>query len=257
MFQMNDEREAEFLNELAGRFPDGVIMRCMLLTMNGTLDEVIEVVESLYERGVPRNELYDRRRRAWDLYLALVDSMMLIPNMGLHHMAFRACLLVFITRMALERQCPRILAMWYAIGDGGDPGNTILHIGNLWSSNFLDRNYEMDDDEKCPHHDHNISLQRPYHGFDDIDREELRDGRLMMILPLDTREKSGQCRWRGGFHQVSTGIAHRIAHGAMEVYDMCEDSGERRWGKLDMASEEFPRRNFTLTIHRLRYIPHV
>ena len=134
---MNGQREAEFLNDLEGRFPDEVIMRCMLLMMNGTLDEVIGVVESLYERGVPRNELYERRRRAWDLYLALVDRMMLIPNLGQHQMAFRGCLLVFITRLALERQNPRILAQWYRIGNGGDPADRTLHLGNLWSSNFL------------------------------------------------------------------------------------------------------------------------
>ena len=79
---MNGEREAEFSNELKGRFSDGVIMRCMLMTINGTLDEVVGVVESLYEHGVTREELYERRRRAWDMYLDLLDQMTLIPNLG-------------------------------------------------------------------------------------------------------------------------------------------------------------------------------
>ena len=151
-------------------------MRCMLLTMNGTLDAVIRVVESLYERGISREELYQRRRRAWDMYLALVARMELNPQLGHHHVALRACLLVFITRSALQRQCPRILASWYAMGDRGDPDNRSMHLGNLWSSNFLGPNYEIEDDEKCPHRDHNLSLQRPYHGFDNVEREELRDG---------------------------------------------------------------------------------
>lgn len=129
---MNRERELELLNDLHGRYPDEVIMRCMFLVMNVTLDAVVRAVESLYERGVPRDGLFRRRIRAWDLFLDLVDRMTLIPNLGHHPMAFRACLLVFITRMALEQQNPRILAEWYRIGAVGDPvNNRMLHIGNL------------------------------------------------------------------------------------------------------------------------------
>ena len=108
-------------------------------------------------------------------------------------MALRACLMVFITSMALERQKkPRILAEWYRIGDGEDPNNRTLYIGNLWSSNFsVYRNFEMDNDEKCPHREHIISLKKPpYHGCNNVEREERRDGRVMMILPA--------CRWMHG-----------------------------------------------------------
>ena len=236
---MDEERDVEFLNDLVGRFPDDVITRCMIMYMNGTLEEVVEAVESLYEHGVPRNVLYYRRQWAWNLYLNLLNSMILIPNLGQHRMAFRACLLVFITRIALEHQHPMTLAEWYRIGNAGDPDDRTPHIGNLWSSNFLDRNYEMDDDEKCPHRDHNISLQPPYHGFDDLERGELRDGRLMIILPLDAREKSGQCRWRGRYPEVRNGLCHRIIHEDMEIYDIRNDCSGRRWGKIDAPSEDF------------------
>ena len=98
------------------------------MRLNGALEEVLRVVESFYNNnGASREELYERRTQAWELYLALVASIALIRRWADHQVALRACLLVFITRMALERQSPMLLAEWYAIGNGGDSDGRSLH----------------------------------------------------------------------------------------------------------------------------------
>ena len=89
----------------------------MLMRLKGTLEEVVRVVESLYDINASREELYERRHQAWELYLELVGRMAMIPQWANDQLALRACVLVFITRMAMERQAPAILAQWHVIGD--------------------------------------------------------------------------------------------------------------------------------------------
>ena len=262
-FGMGEERDVLFLDDLEGRFPQQVISGCMLLRLDGTLDEVVSVVESLYDNDATREELCERRTHAWELYLVLLARMVDIPLWVEHQMAFRACLLVFITRIALERQCPRLLATWHKRGSGGYADDRSLHLGNLWSCNFLDPDYNIyDDDEKCPHRNHIISLQIPYHGFDDVNREVLRGGRLMMGFPLDAREKRGQRRWRAEFPIVRKRLSHRIAHEEMQVHRLRinipgKNVSEKRGGgkKPDVAPKKVRLKNPFVPVFKLRNIP--
>jgi len=112
---------------------------------------------------------------------------------------------------------PELQIEWVARGRS-DEDDGRVHIGNLWSSNAMDLQLKFQVNEQCPHRDHIISLNPPFYGFGDLQREELRGGRLMMILPLTGKEKNGQMQWRALYGQPEDGYGHRIGANFMETY---------------------------------------
>ena len=132
-----------------------------------------------------------------------------------------------MTRVALEQTCPLLLYRWngWWRRDGisrDHQWSSDLHIGNLWSRNFLAPGFLLDPDdesESCPHRGNVISLNRPFRGFGDLQRPALESGRLMMAYPLTEKEKHEQRQWRWQEAQrVRTGVAHQISLDVMIVH---------------------------------------
>ena len=190
-------RTVNLLNDLDGRFPEVVIDAVIDLYREGLMQPVVNAVEGLYDRFASIRELRLRRSEAWILYLRLVFDCVIEPEWVHYTFAFRACLLVFVTRLALDSQAPRSVRRWFELGTvpEDEEARRRLHLGNLWSSNFLDEDFEEDPDELCPHGEE-ISLNPPYVGFGSLQRPSLRNGRLMMCFPVELQEKQGQRKWR-------------------------------------------------------------
>ena len=199
--------------------------------------DCVYAVQKLYDDDMPNEELELRRDEAFQLYLSLVAMVRLRPEFAqVRAMQFRALLLVMITRTALERECPELIKAWWSIGADDIVNNTRLKLGNLWSRNYFHPQMlivRQDKSELCPHRDHIIQLNPPYEGFGDLQRSELANGRLMMILPLSCREKSGQKKWRGFYGQppVKDGIAHRTVRGRppyLKIYSSNNDEKDEK-----------------------------
>ena len=207
--------------------------------------DCVYAVQKLYEEDILKEELVLRRDEAFQLYLSLVAMVRLRPDFAqLRAMQFRALLLVMITRTALERECPVLIEHWWRIGTGNNVNDTRLKLGNLWSRNFFHPQLLIvreDESELCPHRDHIIKLNPPYEGFGDLQRSELANGRVMMILPLSCREKSGQKKWRGFFgrRHVQDGIAHRIVRGHpfLKIYSN-NDENEQKVHPIEAKDNE-------------------
>ena len=77
---------------------------------------------------------------------------------------------------------------------------------------------ELDHEEECPHRHETMTLNRPYHGFHNLQSDNLITGRLMMAFPLTSREKFGQVKWRWTIPRPHHGLAHQIGHDAMALH---------------------------------------
>lgn len=213
----------DFYRDLARSiFPMDVVNLCGSYGEDNEFQEIIEAVERLYENGASIEELGLRRSEAWMLYLAFVAKVERNSAfLQCRTLAVRACILVYVTRTALRRQCPILLPRWYDMGHEveGDHINPSIRVGNLWSPNFLAPHHAWDYLEMCPNRDHVLSFRRPWQEFEDLQRPQLRNGRLMMMYPLTTREKRGQKIWRGRRERAHDGFATRIARNVMIHYE--------------------------------------
>ena len=222
---MSDFNPLDFYDDLEEEFPTEVVRWCQLMGYNYEFEEIINAVELLYETGAKREELRLRRSEAWMLYQAFIARLGEARHFQTYILPLRACVLLFITRMALWRQCPHLLPRWHDMGrdDEDDQTDTEVRVGNLWSANFLEPNYQWDLLEMCPNRDHIISFNAPFQEFEDLQRQELRNGRLMMLYPLSPREKRGQRRWRGTLLPARDGFALRMAQNEMLYYQDGEE----------------------------------
>ena len=219
------------LEDLGRYFEPNVVRVGVYVRDNYTrYHECVYAVQKLYDEDISKEELELRRDEAFQHYLSLVAMVRLRPEFAqLRSMQFRALLLVMITRTALERECPVLIEHWWRRGAGYNANDTRLKLGNLWSRNYFHPQLLIvreDESELCPHRQHIIQLNPPYEGFGDLQRPELANGRVMMILPLSCREKSGQKKWRGSYGRppVQDGIAHRIVRGRpfIKIYSNSE-----------------------------------
>ena len=159
-----------------------------------------------------------RRYECWELYRGLCENVDEFEEFVGYEVGMKACLLLFITRLALQSQCPGLQVQW--VRDGVAPPQDVplaFHVGNLWSNNFLSPQLQRNVDEMCPNRHGILSYRPPYDGFRNLDAVHLMEGRLMMSFPLTAREKSGQCQWRGQYAQVRPGLSHQIVNEGMLI----------------------------------------
>ena len=82
-------------------FPEVDIEACVVSNHQDKFDDMIKIVESLYDRDSTRATLWLRRLQAWGLYVCVLSKLEKIPQLLEHPLALRACVLIFVTRIAL------------------------------------------------------------------------------------------------------------------------------------------------------------